>query len=195
MHLENSIHVKTEIIIENVVATAGINQEIDIRKIIKGFSEVKYNPEKFPGAIIKMESPKATILLFRTGNIVCTGTKSEEKVKEALTFFAAKLEELGVDLIHGLSKIRIENIASSCNLKNKIHLEKAAKMLPRSLYEPEQFPGIIHRMPYPKTVILLFASGKLVCTGAKVTSDVHLSVNTLRSMLEEKNLMRTCKNE
>ena len=183
---------KTEIIIENVVATAGINQEINIRKIIKKFSDVKYNPEKFPGAILKIRSPKATILLFRTGNIVCTGTKSEEKAKEALSFFADKLEESDVDLVHGLSEVKIENIASSCDLKSKIHLENAARMLPRSLYEPEQFPGIIHRMPYPKTVILLFASGKLVCTGAKVTSDVHLSVNTLRSMLEEKNLIKFC---
>ena len=190
MYLENSMQHKTDVVIENVVATAGINQEINIKKIIKKFSSVKYNPEKFPGAIIKLESPKATILLFRTGNIVCTGTKSEEKAKKALTFFACRLEEAGMNLVHGLSKVKIENIASSCNLKNEIHLENAARALPRCLYEPEQFPGIIIRIPYPKTVILLFASGKLVCTGAKVTRDIHLSVNTLRHMLEEKNLIK-----
>ena len=189
MHMKNSMQTKTEAIIENVVATAGINQEINIKKIIKKFADVKYDPKKFPGAIIKLKSPKATILLFRTGSIVCTGTKSEEKAKQALTFFANKLEELGIDLVQGLSEVKIENIVSSCNFRNKIHLEKAARTLPRSLYEPEQFPGIIHRMTYPKTVILLFASGKLVCTGAKITSDIHLSVNTLRTMLEEKNLM------
>ncbi len=189
MQLNNSIQIKTEVIIENVVATAGINQEINIKKIIKKFPEAKYDPKKFPGAIIKLKSPRATILLFRTGSIVCTGTKSEESAKDALSFFADKLEESGIDLVHGLSEVKIENITSSCNLKNKIQLENAARMLPRSLYEPEQFPGIIHRMLYPKTVILLFASGKLVCTGAKVTSDVYLSVNTLRSMLEEKHLM------
>ncbi|QMU55589.1 MAG: TATA box-binding protein [Nitrosopumilus sp.] len=189
------MHAKTEITIENVVATAGINQEINIKKTIKTFSDVKYNPKKFPGAIIKLQSPKATILLFRTGNIVCTGTKSEENAKDALEFFVAKLEESGIDLIHGLSDVKIQNIASSCNLKSEIHLEKAAKMLPRSLYEPEQFSGIILRIPYPKTVILLFASGKLVCTGAKVTSDIHLSVNTLHSMLEEKNLLKLKNND
>lgn len=193
MFLENILRDKTEIIIENVVATAGIGQDLDIKKIVKKFSDVKYNPEKFPGAIIKLKFPKATILLFRTGNIVCTGTKSEENAREALIFFAGKLEESGINLIHGLSKVKIENIVSSCNLRNEIHLEQAARILPRSLYEPEQFPGIIHRMHYPKTVILLFASGKLVCTGAKATSDVYLSVNTLRHMLEEKNLMKVKK--
>jgi len=44
-------------------------------------------------------------------------------------------------------------------------------------------------MPDPKTVILLFASGKLVCTGAKREADVYRSVNNLHVMLEEKGLM------
>jgi len=56
-------------------------------------------------------------------------------------------------------------------------------------WHPEQFPGVIHRVLEPKTVILLFASGKLVCTGGKTKKDVYRSVNNLHSMLEEKNLM------
>ena len=192
MYLENTKQVTIDIAIENVVATTGIGHEINLEKIIRKFSDVKYNPKKFPGAIIKLKSPRATIILFRTGSIVCTGTKSEEMAKKSLIFFAAKLEKYGVELVHGLSKIKIENIASSCNLKSKIHLEDAARVLPRSLYEPEQFPGIIHRMSYPKTVILLFATGKLICTGAKITTDVYTSINTLRYMLEEKNLIGLC---
>ena len=68
-------------------------------------------------------------------------------------------------------------------------MELAARKLPRSMYEPEQFPGLIHRMLEPKTVILLFASGKLVCTGAKKEEQVYRSVNNLHSVLEEKKLM------
>ncbi|KAG2478032.1 MAG: TATA-box-binding protein [Nitrosopumilales archaeon] len=83
----------------------------------------------------------------------------------------------------------IQNIVASINLGGKISLEQAARTLPRSMYEPEQFPGLIHRMLEPKTVILLFASGKLVCTGGKTEKDVHRAVNNLHSMLEEKNLM------
>ncbi|KAG2474714.1 MAG: TATA-box-binding protein [Nitrosopumilales archaeon] len=85
--------------------------------------------------------------------------------------------------------VTIQNIVASINLGGKIHLEKAARTLPRSMYEPEQFPGLIHRMLDPKTVILLFASGKLVCTGGKTEKDVYRSVNNLHSMLEEKKLM------
>jgi excinuclease UvrABC nuclease subunit len=42
------------------------------------------------------------------------------------------------------------------------------------MYEPEQFPGAVYRMDEPKVVILLFASGKLVCTGAKREEDIYL---------------------
>jgi len=41
----------------------------------------------------------------------------------------------------------------------------------------------------PKTVILIFSTGKLVCTGGKTEKDVFRSVHNLHSMLEEKNLM------
>lgn len=37
-------------------------------------------------------------------------------------------------------------------------------------YEPELFPGLIYRMKQPKIVLLIFVSGKIVLTGAKVSS-------------------------
>ena len=70
-----------------------------------------------------------------------------------------------------------------------MHLEEAARNLDHSMYEPEQFPGLIHRMKEPKTVILLFASGKLVCTGAKMEKHVEQAVNNLHKLLEKKELM------
>jgi hypothetical protein len=51
------------------------------------------------------------------------------------------------------------------------------------MYEPEQFPGLIYRMDDPKAVILLFASGKLVCTGAKKESDIFQAVTKLKRSL------------
>ena len=57
------------------------------------------------------------------------------------------------------------------------------------MYEPEQFPGLIYRMQDPKVVILLFASGKLVCTGAKQEQDVYTAVEKLHNLLEEKDLI------
>ena len=57
------------------------------------------------------------------------------------------------------------------------------------MYEPEQFPGLVYRMDDPKVVILIFASGKLVCTGAKKEAEVPMAITKLQETLEEKGLI------
>ena len=173
--------------IENVVVTATLNQPLNLKKITKNIPNVQYNPKKFPGGIMRLQSPKAVILFFSTGKLVCTGTTSIKMASEALKKFIQVVKEHAKDIV--LSDVKIRNIVSSANLGRRVHLEKAARMLPRSLYEPEQFPGIIHRHHYPKTVILLFASGKLVCTGGKTIEDIHDSVHSFNSLLNEKGLL------
>lgn len=101
--LQNEV-TKTEITIENVVATAGINQDLNIKKIIKRFSDVKYDPKKFPGAIIKLKSPHSTIIFFRTGSIVCTGTKSENGHKKHYPFLQTGWKSLVLILFMGCLK-------------------------------------------------------------------------------------------
>jgi len=174
--------------IVNVVASASVDQNIDLNDITKKFPETEYNPEQFPGLVFRIKNPKTATLIFRTGKMVCTGAKSEELAVKAVNIVVQRLRK-GKIKIKKDAVITVQNIVSSINLGGKIHLEKAARTLPRSMYEPEQFPGIIHRMVDPKTVILLFASGKLVCTGAKKESDVYRSVHNLHSLLEEKDLM------
>ena len=175
--------------IVNVVASASIEQNLDLNEIQKKFLNVEYNPNQFPGAVFRIENPKSAILLFRTGKMVCTGTKSEKLAVKAVNLTVSKLRR-GKIKIKKDAVVTIQNIVASINLGGRIHLEQTARRLPRSMYEPEQFPGVIHRMIEPKTVILIFASGKLVCTGAKTEKDVYRSVNNLHSMLEEKDLMQ-----
>jgi transcription initiation factor TFIID TATA-box-binding protein len=172
----------------NVVSSASIDQKMDLIEITKKFPETEYNPEQFPGLVFRLMNPKTAILIFRTGKMVCTGAKSEELSIKAVNTVVQKLRKAKIKIKKD-AIISIQNIVSSINLGGKIHLEKAAKTIPRSMYEPEQFPGLIHRMLDPKTVILLFASGKLVCTGAKKETEVYRSVHNLHALLEEKNLM------
>ncbi|MBS1269025.1 MAG: TATA-box-binding protein [Nitrosopumilus sp.] len=174
--------------IVNVVASATIDQELDLYKIQDKIPSVEYNPEQFPGAVFRLRNPKTATLLFSTGKMVCTGSKSEKMAKEAVKTVVKRLRKERIRIKKD-AVVTIQNIVSSINLGGKIDLEKTARTLPRSMYEPEQFPGVIHRMVDPKTVILLFASGKLVCTGAKTEKDVFRSVNLLHNMLEEKDLM------
>ena len=174
--------------IENVVASASINQKVDLNLITKNFVDVEYHPDQFPGLVFRLKEPKTATLVFSSGKMVCTGAKSEAQSRKAVNEVVRRLKKGGIP-IKGEAEITIQNMVASANLGGKVHLEEAARVLPKSMYEPEQFPGLIHRMADPKTVILLFASGKLVCTGAKKEADVYRSVNNLHVMLEEKNLM------
>jgi len=174
--------------IVNVVASATIDQKLDLDEITRTFPDVEYHPDQFPGLVFRLKSPKTATLLFRTGKMVCTGSKSEELARKAVKIVVQKLRKGGIKVKKD-AIVTIQNIVASINLGGKISLEQAARTLPRSMYEPEQFPGLIHRMLEPKTVILLFASGKLVCTGGKTEKDVYRAVNNLHNMLEEKNLM------
>ena len=179
---------KPIISVENVVASASIDQKVDLIEISEKFPDTEYNPDQFPGLVFRIKNPKTATLIFRTGKMVCTGAKSEDMAMKAVSTVVQKLRKGGIKIKKD-AIITVQNIVAAVNLGGKIHLEVAARTLPRSMYEPEQFPGLIHRMLEPKTVILLFASGKLVCTGAKKESDVYRSVNNLHSLLEEKNLM------
>ncbi len=179
---------KPIISIENVVASATINQRVDLNQITRDFPDVEYHPDQFPGLVFRLKSPKTATLIFSSGKMVCTGAKSEGQAKKAVNLVVQKLRKGGVD-IYNEPIIEIQNIVASASLGGKVHLEEAARQLMKSMYEPEQFPGLIHRMSDPKTVILLFASGKLVCTGAKKEVEVYRAVSNLHNTLEEKELM------
>ncbi len=174
--------------IVNVVASASIDQKLDLNDIADKFPDVEYHPEQFPGAVFRLRSPKTATLLFSTGKMVCTGSKSEEMAVKAVNTVVSKLRKEGIKIKKN-AVVTVQNIVSSINLGGRVSIEKAARTVPRSIYEPEQFPGVIHRMVDPKVVILIFASGKLVCTGAKKDTDVYRAVNQLHSLLEEKDLM------
>jgi len=174
--------------IENVVASATLNQKIDLNAVVKGYPGVEYRPEQFPGLVFRLKRPKTATLIFNSGKMVCTGAKSEKESRRAVKKVVKELKESGI-IIVGKPEITIQNIVASASLGGKIDLEQATYSLEKTMYEPEQFPGLIYRMAEPKVVILLFASGKLVCTGAKREEDVYDAVYKLHVILEEKELI------
>jgi len=174
--------------IQNVVASATLNQKFDLNAIVKGNPTVEYRPKQFPGLVFRLKRPKSAILIFSTGKMVCTGAKSEKEAKRAVKKVVRELKKSGI-IIPGKPEIKIVNMVASANLLGRIELEDCAYVLGRNMYEPEQFPGLIYRMEEPKVVILIFASGKLVCTGATKEEDVYLAVAKLHKELEEKELI------
>ena len=145
--------------IVNVVASASVDQKMDLNEITKKFPETEYNPEQFPGLVFRLTKPKTATLIFRTGKMVCTGAKSEELAIVSVNTVVQKLRKAKIKIKKD-AVISVQNIVSSISLGGKIHLEKSARTLPRSMYEPEQFPGLIHRMLDPKNSHLSFCIRK-----------------------------------
>jgi transcription initiation factor TFIID TATA-box-binding protein len=174
--------------IQNVVASVTLNQKLDLQAIQNAFPQVDYKPAQFPGLVFRLEKPRTATLIFSSGKMVCTGAKSEEEARRAVMRVVRLLKEKGF-LIKEEPIIEIQNIVASIDLFGRIDLELAANTLENVMYEPEQFPGLIYRMPSPKVVILMFASGKLVCTGAKTESEVHEAIRKLSEELREKGLI------
>src|SRR5512136_399292 len=180
--------VKATVNIENVVASATLKQKVDLNAVVKGYPGVEYRPEQFPGLVFRLKRPKTATLIFNSGKMVCTGAKSEKEARRAVMKVVKELKRGGIIII-SKPELKIQNIVASASLGGMIDLEKAAYTLGRTMYEPEQFPGLIYRMEEPKVVILLFASGKLVCTGAKQEQDVYDAVEKLHALLEETSLI------
>lgn len=177
--------------IENVVASTSLGSELDLQAIALALGGAEYEPEQFPGLIYRLKEPKTATLLFRSGKVVCTGAKSLEHVRLAITNVAKQIEKAGIK-IEKEPDIEVQNIVASSDLETEINLNAIAISLglEKVEYEPEQFPGLVYRLDEPKVVVLLFGSGKLVCTGARKPEDVERAVEKITEELTQAGLLR-----
>ncbi len=180
------------IVIQNVVASINLFTTIDLVTAYQTLIDdddlfVSYNPETFPGLILKIKKPKISSLVFSSGKLVLTGAKSTEMVHEGVVQMTKILRTVGTKIDED-PEIIVQNIVASGHFNHRtINLELAALWLEHSMYEPEQFPGLIYRLAEPKTVLLLFQSGNLVCTGAKTEGQVRQAVENTYNTLDEIN--------
>jgi len=179
---------KPSIKIQNIVASAALNQRISLKMIVEKFPHAEYSPKVFPGLVFRLKKPKTATLIFETGKMVCTGAKSEKEAIQAVNKVTKELKSHGIPLTNKPA-ITIQNIVASAELNGEIDLENVVYKLKRVMYEPEQFPGAVFRMDVPKVVFLIFSAGKLVCVGAKKEQDVYEAVGKLQALLEEQELI------
>lgn len=177
--------------IENVVASTSLGKELDLKAIALALGGSEYEPEQFPGLIYRIKEPKTAILLFRSGKVVCTGAKSLENVKTAIDLVGQQIEAAGIP-VNKKPEIVVQNIVATSDLGAQIDLNAVAISLGLGQveYEPEQFPGLVYRIDEPKVVVLLFGSGKVVCTGARKPSDVEQAIEKITAELKSAGLLR-----
>jgi len=174
----------TNLTIENIVAHAKIADSININKLAEKDSDFKYNPNEFSGLTLKLDEPKTAVLLLPNGKAICTGAKRMEDVETAIKNVTNKIKRAGIK-VKTKPKVETTNITVSLDLKKELHLASISKglMLENVNYEPEEFPGLIYKMDDLEVILLLFSSGKIVCTGASTTEDASKAIELMKEKL------------
>tara|TARA_B110000879_G_scaffold187625_1_gene249704 strand:+ start:50 stop:478 length:429 start_codon:yes stop_codon:yes gene_type:complete len=137
---------------------------LDLRAIALAKPFVEYNPQKFAAASLRIRNPRTTALAFASGNMVCTGARTEIESRFAGRKYVRILQKHGIPV--SFRNFKIQNIVASSEIPHALKLvELAASYGPYVSYEPDLFPGLVFRTSAPKLVFLIFRSGKVVITG------------------------------
>lgn len=163
-----------EISPHNVVCGGSVGVKVPLERVAR-FDGAEYDPTAFPG--VQFHLAEATVMVFATGKVVVVGARTEESAFLAMDMLVDLCVKNGVTL--GTVTRRTFNVVATAFLGGGIDLGQVVKTTPRSLYEPEHFPGVIIRRDHPKCTVLLFASGKLVCVGANSVDAASSGVNQL----------------
>uniref|UniRef100_A0A453JIY5 TATA-box-binding protein n=1 Tax=Aegilops tauschii subsp. strangulata TaxID=200361 RepID=A0A453JIY5_AEGTS len=79
----------------------------------------------------------------------------------------------------------LQNIVSTVNLDCKLDLKAIALQARNAEYNPKRFAAVIMRIREPKTTALIFASGKMVCTGAKSEQQSKLAARKYARIIQK----------
>ena len=170
--------------IQNIVATASLGKPVPLTKLARTQPNTEYNPETFPGLVLRVKEPKSAVLVFSSGNLVCTGTKSTLQVRQVIDAVIKQLKKINVK-ITTKPKITVQNIVASGTINLKLNLNFLALEMENTEYEPEQFPGLVYKLVEPTATFLLFSNGKLVCTGTKNKQQLEDSMEQLLKNVKE----------
>jgi len=154
--------------IVNLVASANLNATLDLYNLAITIPNVEYEPEQFPGAILKLKEPKVSMLLFKNGKVICSGASNEKQISQGIRKASKLIHDVQRSVkVQKRVKYNVVNLVATANLNQTLDLFQTAMKLDNVEYEPEQFPGAILRIAEPKLTLLLFKNGKMICAGAK----------------------------
>ena len=147
--------------IQNLVVTANLNCELNMEYLNFSLPNFNYTKEKFNGGVLKLQDPKCTFLLFRTGKIVCLACKSMDIVYSSMERLVTLLPEFEVFV----TNLVIVNVVGSADFGRRVRINDLARDLTDTIYEPEIYPAAIMKKNDSK--LLIFHTGKIIITGCK----------------------------
>jgi transcription initiation factor TFIID TATA-box-binding protein len=166
--------------IENVVASAIISHKLDLPLIRKHLDNVTYNPEEFPALIYHQISPKASILVFNNGKLLCTGPTDINETEQAIFGFIQKIKKSGAVLLETIN-IEVQSIIATCDIKKTLDIDMIYKnrILDNLELSPDDYNVLVFRRPNSSITNLIFPSGKVVSSGGnnlKEIEDIFLHI-------------------
>jgi len=177
-----------EIRVVNIVVSTSLEHDVPLEKMASTLPNTEYNPEQFPGLVLRIKDPKTTALVFSSGKVVCTGAKTMDEVSKSIGRIIKTLEKIDIK-IKITPEINVQNIVASGNIGMDLNLNVLAMKLPNTEYEPEQFPGLVYKLGgktgSDRATFLLFSNGKIVCTGTKSEDEVDNAVDKLIENLKK----------
>jgi len=174
----------TDVNIENIVCFIKPTESFDICNLSNKIPGANYNPAEFEGLSIRYSNPKTAAIVISNGKIVCTGAKNINDAKKTFNKTIDKLNKTGLSIKKDFG-IEIENVVASLNLYKNLHLSSIANglILKNVTYEPKEFPGLIYKRKHSDAVMILFSSGKIVCTGTKSIDEATNEINVMKENL------------
>src|SRR3990167_5831757 len=169
---------KRELKIVNIVASTYLEHDIPLIKLAEKLPNTEYNPEQFPGLVMRIRDPKTSALIFGSGKVVCTGARSMQKLRESIKQIVKNIEKIGIK-IKVQPRVTVQNMVASGGIGMDLNLNSLAMELENTEYEPEQFPGLVYKLNGTRATFLLFSNGKIVCTGTRSESRLKEALGLL----------------
>jgi len=182
--------------IQNIVSSFMLEPELNLRKIREAFKDECFfetlNDKRYTFRVVALrtKNPRYTFLIYRTGKVVCVGVKTIRLAQESPAYLVRRFQEKGVK-VRLKEEGSIRNIVATTAVRKPIDLERFLAEVHQekrfqAIYEPEQFPAAILKIPMDQNVkatILLFSSGKMVIAGLTSLEQVHEAVRIIEPKL------------
>jgi transcription initiation factor TFIID TATA-box-binding protein len=163
-------------------------QELDLSALAETFEQrpqinsVTYEPAENHWLQTRFAPDDAYVPFYRSGKCSIVGATSPEHFEEMVGRVNMLMRELLEFDYEPTAEIK--NIVATAELDSLPTLETIAigLGLERTEYEPEQFPALIYRGG--EFVALVFASGKIVCTGLTDLDEISSAVDEITEQIE-----------
>ncbi len=182
--------------ITNSVYLLDFGEKVNSEMIIEKFSNIEYNPETFPGIIMKVDE-SIKLLIFTSGKIMAVGIKKDEDLKKAINYMKEVMKKTGSKNIKDPTikpiniTVYLPDISQAIGT-NYLDLDELVFYLDNVNYEPDMFPALFYKFHLKNGKLIsvtLFKNAKANLSGPRNDEEIEMAkqmfIEKLKKVLEE----------